>query len=669
MPYLKLGSSNINYVKEVEDKLILSSIVNSSSSYQYPVLVRDSSTLDIYFGKNFDDRNYFEELLNKGATLYLYRPIDTEKHINEKDSNVDSDIPLDIDSLEIPENSSSWYNRDTLRLIDTNLTIGQNLNFEYCYPEYGKEYKYKDIDPVSMSSIDVNELSYDYDTLSFILDFSNVSSFSPPDLKGNAYYITLPVNGRNVLMWFKYSKNVYIPPIGGDFIGSSTITIETYGDDGKQLKKDKILDIIIESLKNPYVENTRSKENTGFGYDIEIIEGTNKNRIRIWRYYQEPNTKFYDLPGLTIESDFRKNHDILSEISELSKRIEFYSKTIGTNDEDIKISIEKINYSDNYRVIISRFDYEEVYEVSIFEGSDSIGIIDSVINRNSKLVRCNLIKQITYNGETITLKSDLPTGTWNLKGSTKENYTKDKYIKSLRVLKDLEVFDDFFLIDNIQDWMDDSDYKLIYNEIFSYNNEKDNQSLISNRGNNYKWNKTDDINNRLVYFYGDIKYGYNLRPAYYVFLEGLLTDIYSVEVRKIRYDSPDSSILSDLDKYKSNYLLNNNLFYYYYDYKNHNGNWKFNTSIVTRFIISKVGRTIKNNKWNIIDKQSYNDKERFISSLLDTLKGRYSIIKSLTIESLVEDLPNYKLDINIKLMVGELLDKDVTINITLNYIK
>jgi hypothetical protein len=142
-----------------------------------------------------------------------------------------------------------------------------------------------------------------------------------------------------------------------------------------------------------------------------------------------------------------------------------------------------------------------------------------------------------------------------------------------------------------------------------------------------------------------------------------------VKFRKIRYDSPDSSILSDLDKYKSNYLLNNNLFYYYYDYKNHNGNGKFNTSIVTRFIISKVGRTIKNNKWNIIDKQSYNDKERFISSLLDTMKGRYSIIKSLTVESLVEDLPNYKLDINIKLMVGELLDKDVTINITLNYIK
>jgi hypothetical protein len=51
------------------------------------------------------------------------------------------------------------------------------------------------------------------------------------------------------------------------------------------------------------------------------------------------------------------------------------------------------------------------------------------------------------------------------------------------------------------------------------------------------------------------------------------------------------------------------------------------------------------------------------------MKGRYSIIKSLTVESLVEDLPNYKLDINIKLMVGELLDKDVTINITLNYIK
>lgn len=75
MPYLNLGGRSINYIKPTNDKLIVSSIVNSSSSYQYPTLVRSSSELEIYFGKSFEEKNYFDELIDKGATLYLYRPI------------------------------------------------------------------------------------------------------------------------------------------------------------------------------------------------------------------------------------------------------------------------------------------------------------------------------------------------------------------------------------------------------------------------------------------------------------------------------------------------------------------------------------------------------------------------------------------------------------------
>lgn len=668
MPYLNLGGRSINYIKPTNDKLIVSSIVNSSSSYQYPTLVRSSSELEIYFGKSFEEKSYFDELIDKGATLYLYRPISTKKRKIDDDIDEDVETPDDEsllpENLPIPENYVSWDNRDTLRLINTKGTQGNGFTFDHCYPEYNSTYNYR-MDDHIMESINTDNLENDYDTFSFDLDFSGVESFAPSRVGEDPFYITLPVFRRNVLLWFRYDESIYIPPIGGDFIGPSTIEVVTYDEHGAQLPRETILEKVIEALRTPYVDGA---ENQGFGYEINV--GSDKNKIEIWRYYQEPNTYFFNLPGLSITSNFRKNQDILSMVSEKAKRLEFYSKTIGQNDEDICIKIEKINYHDDkYRVYISRFDYEEIYEVNLYENPNDpdVNIIDYTINKNSKLVSCKLIRTI----DNILVKDDLPTGTWYMRGSSKESYSYENRLKSLDILQYSEAIDDLLVINNINDWTDDitsQDFNL-YERLLDYCKEKDNQALISNRDEEYKYNLTDDLDNRLVYFYGDMKYMYQLRPPYYVFLNGLLTDVYSVEARYVRYDVPNLSLGDELDKYKSNYLVDSNLFLYYENYKNHVEDGKVNTNIITRFIISKVGREIRRNKWNIIDKQSTTEKERVVDSILESLSKTYSMILSLSVISIDENIAEHKLNINLKLKVAELVDKDITLGVTLNYIE
>ena len=74
--YIKLGSTKLNYRNQgTSDFIILSEIVDSSLSYEKPVLVRTTEELDIWFGEEFTSRNYFIELLKQGITLFLYKPV------------------------------------------------------------------------------------------------------------------------------------------------------------------------------------------------------------------------------------------------------------------------------------------------------------------------------------------------------------------------------------------------------------------------------------------------------------------------------------------------------------------------------------------------------------------------------------------------------------------
>jgi hypothetical protein len=72
MPFIKLNNSKINYQFSVgSDSFIVSQVVDSSCSYETPIVIRDEQTLKMYFGNFFPGCGYLCELLSRGVALLL----------------------------------------------------------------------------------------------------------------------------------------------------------------------------------------------------------------------------------------------------------------------------------------------------------------------------------------------------------------------------------------------------------------------------------------------------------------------------------------------------------------------------------------------------------------------------------------------------------------------
>ena len=71
--YLKLGRQNLQYYQDTSDWVIMAEVVDSSLSFETPILVRNTDELDIWFGRNFPDYNYMKELVQNGNTQFGVR--------------------------------------------------------------------------------------------------------------------------------------------------------------------------------------------------------------------------------------------------------------------------------------------------------------------------------------------------------------------------------------------------------------------------------------------------------------------------------------------------------------------------------------------------------------------------------------------------------------------
>ena len=236
MPYIRLSQANIKYSTDISDSLIVSDIVESGCSYQNPVLIRDKDSLDIYFGRSFHERDYYDELLKSGVTLFLYRPISTEKRTDLEDYIDMSEYVLDdtvypeesnlpnegaegiiyligngdefiwisegqyyanVENLQQningPENYVSWKNRDTLRILKNGSK--EKKGFSYCYPKYpwDSEYSEEINEEVVFDSMQrgITGIENNYDTFSFTLDFTLVNNFYAPE-EEKSYYFVVP---------------------------------------------------------------------------------------------------------------------------------------------------------------------------------------------------------------------------------------------------------------------------------------------------------------------------------------------------------------------------------------------------------------------------------------------------------------------------------------------
>lgn len=787
--YLKLGDTNIKYSTSQNDFMIFSQIIESGMSYEKPILVRTSDELEIWFGRNFTEKYFFDQLLEAGVTLYLYRPILSEDNIydsnyidtsefaiNPKLYDKESELPiigeektkyrvLDSDGLMKDETTGLLYSyylwisggytreRDLPQNIDNNNTISLNnrdtLNIgykgyegpSYWYPIYrenetGEISEYPEIlkdedKKLLMSHLpNLGRVLNEYETLGFYLTITPEElDFTPSgDLGLDTKYIILQYLERTsgeykkVLIWFEGENNI-LPTIPS-----------TYYTEGNT-RGISILGKTTEEVLEEFIRIVK----TDYGYTIEK-DNEDENTYKIYFPYTITVSYFYNIPGFSLSPSIGITHNILSSISKEDARIKFVSRTIGMDSLDgvdcnIRVQIEKLRGQDNYRITLRRYNYYEVFEGGLFTiGEDRI---DAKITKESKLCKCSLVTSYRDSSGTERAyklnpgegerNSELPEGIWDLRRASQEDYTRDMYWKAVNAIlgADDPVWMDYFLIPDMKKYntsgpgkdynyypeyerfltfaknigcqilIENTDNGWTYEEVDIEPSEPekgvvyivgDNKfmilgndgklvetidpEIINREGNNFIFNYTEDLDNRLIWFYRGMLVNGNRRPGYYLHLQGLLSNIFSMSSNKILYQTPttlpyeEEEIESKLEKYKSNYLVYNNQEYYYKKYQNGED---FNTSGWMRFCIGKVARELQKHKWEIVGQRNVGVMRERINQILNNISNSFSYINSLTLTELFIDYQNNTVELSVESRMSDLIDNNMTIDITLNY--
>lgn len=187
-----------------------------------------------------------------------------------------------------------------------------------------------------------------------------------------------------------------------------------------------------------------------------------------------------------------------------------------------------------------------------------------------------------------------------------------------------------------------------------------------------------DPDNRLVYFYREITSpSGEIRPAYYAFLDGILTDTHNFDRTDLMYESPiidplyltDSEAAMDvaLESKKSNFLVSDGYGYYYRKYFNHTGDGQFNTSILCRFYQSKLSRDLDRRKWDMIGALTTAKALEVIQGVLNSFMASFKLVAYAVLDDYQVDHQSGSINLWITMRSKELVDKDINLNITLNY--
>lgn len=197
-------------------------------------------------------------------------------------------------------------------------------------------------------------------------------------------------------------------------------------------------------------------------------------------------------------------------------------------------------------------------------------------------------------------------------------------------------------------------------------------------GMDFFFNYTDDKTNRLIYFYSDFLVNGTIpRPGYYYFLRGCFLNNWELQNRLIFTDTLEEEPIFETNAFtdflqskKSNFP---SLFDNQYSYKKFfwdtNGTGDYESSGTLKFVQSRISRMFERKKWNILGYQNYRDRDSFVRSMLDGINWQNtSLIYSISLNSISLEEQNQKMIIKLTLRTREFLEKDIKLNITLNYI-
>lgn len=684
--YLKLGNTNIKYNTTRGNFMVIAEVLRSSMGYESPVLVRTVDELETWFGTGFEEKEWLEELLKTDSSLSLFLscPVsktprelpETEGWINYTTFPVDSGIYYSVDMFpekgsegriyrkrldplgelwedyiwdetryipvsELPQNldpeiSISFLQRDTLRL---GWKDGKEGDWGHCYPSPLQIQKpienTEENTGFNWENINLENIDQGKETLGFTFQFPTNYDYTQD------FYLLL-------------DRVVY-------YSGVSVPIPNTYYDETVLVLSSKELQIRLEE----------------HGWTIENSIGEGEGgKVILWKPEPTQVTYFYEWEGMSLEPNFIETQKIITP--HLTPVLNLWSRTIGRpreeewEEDNIHIKIEPV-FIDNsisptrWRVTIKRYNYTEVHEGTL-NPSDSR--IDWVIEKNSKLVHASIPEELVSN-----LK-ELPIGDYQLRGAQALTWTSPDLQHTLEWMIDGEknYYPDYIMVPNPEEWMNEYTAPTIYNKWVEMATEGSYQFLIQNNEENLRWNITTDRENRLVWFWKDMMVNGKPRPGYYLYLLGLLTDIYSMTSGIILYDIPTKNPYSDetspieklLADYKSNYLVCNNQTYFYKEYQN---GVNFETTGWMRFIMGKVSRELYKNMGQYIGLKSVGEIMEIIRGILKSILDRFSIIRSLEITNYNVNFKEQRLDLVLETTISDLRENNMTLDVNINYNK
>ena len=463
--------------------------------------------------------------------------------------------------------------------------------------------------------------------------------------------------------------------------------------------------------------------------NVHNIKSTNINVV-----YSVHMTEFTNVDSIKFIPNKIANETVLFNSQKNDKGIEFWSKTIGgikSYDIDglIKIKIEELD-TNYYRLIISRYDYSEVFEgytTGVF-GNERL---DFQLINNSKLVYCNIFNPKLSEGEYTLLGGEIET-------TLPENWTK-----SLSYMFDGNkdgIYPDFFLVPDIwkyttlwevtRDANHTSGFLPIYKTFLKYAEEFNFQVLIQNSdtkykivetdtipptvtpytaygiieginfnmigatdeygnlltetrdkeivkdncwkyGNDYYLNYIEDRNNYLIYFYRGMELNSYSRPGYYTFLEGFLTGYYTVSSSVISYNQPTDNPYTTDEKIEDLLISKKSNYLVcnnqeYYYKKYQNGN-PYITTLWMRFTNGRIFRELQKNKWNYLSKKFSGGMEKTVDDILQNIVNNFSIVRNIKITNFEKNESKNSLSISISTYVNDLVNNNLNLDITINF--
>ena len=783
--YLKLGRQNLQYSQDTSDWMIVAEVVDSSLSFENPILVRTTDELDIWFGRNFPDYYYMKELIQCGLVLLLYKPILTETTGSEEEY---------IDLSEYTELPGVWLRDVELGWISNILSDPESWKFIYNEKEVGfildESGKIQELtenvegrgfctlDPVREELPDQIKEIYNTEKPEFhvydshdlwiyhdgeILDVQdlpqNISNTSRSFDNRDTLVISNPEDENIEFTYLDYRTGEinlgiykdkylvdqsprldprYISRIDSSQIANKTqATVFSYTGEGDNTKDYLVIPSVSEYGTFYLLYGNREsipsdiwERFNGYSKQVNFSQIQNefdelgyktlnyKNKLYTYSDKPLPVLWFYNSKTFTYSPETEITEKIISKY--MKPGLEMVSKTIGRSseyeDDLIKVIIETSDTDeDYYRVTLSRYDYVEIFEGTLNPVIGEEDRLDFKISKESKLVNCELI-----GGTKLRL------GTFYLMGASIEKANPEMYKYSLDItMSDDSTFPEFFLIPDKYKYiekidLDEEKYFNIYDTFLDISKSHNCQFLIENKsftdlydvvvvdklpnptkegtyykiGDNYydsdgnivtdRWflklaqdggdfsMNLCESENRLIYFYRSLNISLaSQRPGYYAFLWSIVSNEFSISRNNIYYtiDTTEDGFLeypieSTLEKYKSNFLVNNNQFYYY---KKYFSGPSPVTTIWMRFAAGKIERELRKHEGEFLGHQLLGQTRSEIVSALNEITNSFKIIQSIEMTDFESDSEN--LNITLETYVSDLADNHMVLDITLNFNK